>query len=134
MLPGSELDNKIATLLFRYALITNSDSGFSVYNHILKREQPVPKFSTDIDESYKIITEMTKLGYKHLMGSKYHKGEMKPYAAFFRGKEAPLFVFGQTSEHSICLAALVALTQMQQPVGSKKNKAEIIPFKPKDTK
>lgn len=106
--PGVDLDAEIAKVVFHYVVIMDTATGEKYTAHAQSNtKRPIEKFSTSIDEAYKIINYLSVKGFQcHVRNSINDKGTMEWYAGFFNDK-IPLKLYqGKTLPHAVCIAAL----------------------------
>lgn len=78
---GPELDKEIATKFFKMVVIYDNNSGQHVVRNRDKRPAPIPQYSTNTDEAYKIIKALKSKGFEVKMGYTIENDEVEWYAS-----------------------------------------------------
>lgn len=106
---GPQMDARIARRLWRAVVFVDNESGTS---YLIQQGDfgrvPLPAYSTDVDEAYRVVRFMQGKGYTARF---QHNPEENKYFGYF-AKDADLvyiWMQGDTMPMAICLAALSAL-------------------------
>jgi hypothetical protein len=110
MIPGRELDSHIANVIFRYLVTFDTEKqDYLIFDKTDNTYKPVPKYSTDLDDSYRIVERMKSYGLSlQIQAHIEENGNPKWFAAFIHPipGQAKSVSFSTTAAHSICLTAL----------------------------
>lgn len=106
---GPKMDAKIARRLWRTVVFVDNEDGKS---YLIQEGDfarvPLPAYSTDLDESYRVVGQMQSKGY---LARFQHSPEENMYYGYFANDSNAVYVWSaaRTMPLVVCVAALAAL-------------------------
>lgn len=108
MKSGKELDAEIARKVLHYIVIVDASTGEHYTVHASNgTKRPIEKFSTVVDEAYKVINYLSGKGYLcNVRNQVNEQGVLEWFAGFFAPNETIKLFKGKSLPHAVCIAAL----------------------------